>query len=341
MSILILISIGFLSTFISIIFLRPIAFKIKLLDYPDSRKQHRGKIPLIGGLSIFSGLIVYLIYKDTLSLVTEAILTSSALILILGIYDDFRNLKPRIKLFIQLFVVALMIYLSSIKIESLGFFFGLPYSLDLGLLAIPFSIISVVGLMNAFNMIDGLDGQAGLLSVIAIIGIFIFGLDQGNPDFYEILVIIFSGLIAFLIFNFAPINKIKIFLGDGGSLFLGFLISFSLIYCTQVLKLFSPSAALWCVAIPLFDFFSVVILRKIEKQKLTIANRDHIHHFLETLNLSKKFISFLTSSFGIMFLILGYYLEVNFPSFSFWIFIAIFILYLAIRFYYRIKIKST
>ena len=188
---LILISIGFLSTIITIIFLRPIAFKIKLIDYPDARKQHKGNIPLIGGPSIFSGVIIYLIYVDTLSFVVETILTFSTLILILGIYDDFKNLRPRIKLFIQLFVVAFLIYFSGIKIESLGFFYGLPYPLNLGLLAIPFSIISIVGLMNAFNMIDGLDGQAGLLSAIAIVGICIFGLDQVNSDLYEIKVIIF------------------------------------------------------------------------------------------------------------------------------------------------------
>ena len=122
----------------------------------------------------------------------------------------------------------------------------MPYPLTLGLLSIPFSIISIVGVMNAFNMIDGLDGQAGSLSIIAIIGIFVFGLDNVEPQLYDILLTIFSGLIAFLIFNLTPNKKVKIFLGDGGSLLLGFVISFSLIYCTQVLKLFSPSFALWC-----------------------------------------------------------------------------------------------
>lgn len=341
MSHLILISIGFLSTLISIIFLRPLAFKIKLLDFPDSRKQHKGEIPLIGGLCVFSGMMVYLIYIDTLSLIAKTIFIYSGLILILGVYDDFRDLRPRIKLFMQLFLVTFAICLSGIKIESLGFFSGLPYPLDLGLLTIPFSIISVVGLMNAFNMIDGLDGQAGLFSTIAIMGIFIFELDYVGSDLHEILLVIFSGLIAFLCFNLTPTNKMKIFLGDAGSLFLGFLISISLIYCTQVLKLFSPSFALWCVAIPLFDFFSVIILRKIDKQKLIIANRDHIHHFLGTFNLSRKLISFLTSSSGFVLLLLGYYLEVNFPKFSFWIFIMIFMLYLSIRLHYRIKIKNT
>ena len=87
--------------------------------------------------------------------------------------------------------------MSEIKILNLGYLFDLPYLFDLGLLTIPFTIISVVGITNAFNMVDGLDAQAGLLSVIAIIGIFIFGLEQVDPNLYSILLTIFSGLIAF------------------------------------------------------------------------------------------------------------------------------------------------
>lgn len=336
----IFIGIGFFSTFISIIFLRALAFKLRLIDVPDARKQHKGDIPLIGGICIYVGIIIYFFYVDKLNPSIEMILVSSFFILILGVYDDFTNLKPKLKLFFQLVLVALTIYISGIKIESLGFLFGLHYPLNLGLLAVPFSIISVVGLINAFNMIDGIDGQAGFLSIIAIIGIFIFGLEQVGSDLYEILLVISSGLISFLFFNFLSINKMKIFLGDAGSLFLGFIISFTLIYCSQILKIFSPSFALWCVAIPLFDFFSVVILRKIYKEKLIISNRDHIHHFLETFNLSRKFISFLTGFIGFVFLFLGYYLEVNFPTFSFWIFVITFLLYLSTRFYFKIKNKE-
>jgi len=336
----ILITIGFLSTLISIIIIRPIAIKLKLIDYPDDRKRHQGEVPLIGGVSIFVGVIVSLAYLLEENIIINIILTSTFLVLIVGIYDDFKNIKPKIKLFIQLFLVVITVYLSEIKIESLGFLLGLPFPQDLGFLAIPFTIISILGLMNAFNMVDGLDGQAGIISIIALIGIFIFGLDQADNYLYKILLTILSGLIVFLIFNFISNDKIKVFLGDGGSLFLGFVISFSLIYCTQILNIFSPSFALWCVAIPLFDFFSVVILRKIKKQNLLKANRDHIHHFLETFNFSKKFITFLTSIFGLVFLSLGYFLEINFPSISFWIFIIVFLFYLSIRLYYAQKEKK-
>lgn len=335
-----LIIIGFFSTLISIIILRPIAIRHKLIDYPDNRKQHEGEIPLIGGISIFVGVIVSLVYLLEENFTINIILISTFFVLILGIYDDLKNIKPKIKLFIQLFLVMITVYLSEIKIESLGFLLGLPFTQDLGLLAIPFTIISIMGLMNAFNMVDGLDGQAGIISVIALIGIFIFGLDQADNYLYKILLTILSGLIVFLIFNVISIDKMKIFLGDGGSLFLGLIISLSLIYCTQTLNIFSPSFALWCVAIPLFDFFSVVILRKIKKQNLIKANRDHIHHFLEILSFSKKFIIFLTGTFGLVFLSLGYYLEVNFPSISFWIFIMLFSFYLSTRLYYEKKLKK-
>lgn len=333
------IALGFLSTFISILLFRPLATKIKLIDIPDARKQHKGEIPLIGGISLYTGILIFLIFFDDVNSSIEIILISSFFILILGIYDDFKNLRPKLKLFIQLFLVAISIYLSGLKIESLGFFYGFTYQIDLGLLAIPFSIISVVGLMNSFNMIDGLDGQAGLVSIIAIIGILTFGLDKVDYNLYKILLICFAGLIAFLIFNLTSNNKMKIFLGDGGSLFLGFLISFLLIYCSQILKLFSPSFALWCVSIPLFDFFSVVILRKIKNQKILISNRDHIHNFLEIFNYPKKLITFFTSIIGLGLLFLGYYLEVNFPSLSFWLFLIMFKFYLLIRLYYEQKVK--
>jgi len=250
-----LITVGFLSTFIFIIVIRPIAIRLKLIDYPDDRKQHKGEIPLIGGVGIFFGVITYLVYLPEENFTINIILIFTFFVLILGVYDDLKNIKPKIKLFIQLFLVIMAVYLSEIKIESLGFLLGLPFPQILGLLSIPFTIISIMGLMNAFNMVDGLDGQAGLTSFLALIGIFIFGLDEADNYLYKILLIILSGLIVFLIFNFSSNKKMKIFLGDGGSLFLGFLISFSLIYCTQILNIFSPSFALWCVAIPLFDFF--------------------------------------------------------------------------------------
>ena len=112
MSYLILTLIGFISTIFSVIVFRPIAIKVGLIDHPDYRKQHKGQIPLIGGLSIFTGLIVYMICIGKESSLVEIILISSLFILVLGVYDDLINLRPGIKLFIQLFLVTSTVYLS-------------------------------------------------------------------------------------------------------------------------------------------------------------------------------------------------------------------------------------
>ena len=141
----------------------------------------------------------------------------------------------------------------------------------------------------------------------------------------------------FIIFNIAPNPKFKIFLGDGGSLFLGYLISWSLIYNAENINNFTPSFALWCVAIPLFDFFTVIILRIVKKYSIVIARKDHIHHFLENLGFSKKIIFLATVSSGMAFLLIGIFLEINLPSLSFSVFLTLFLFYLFIRIYYISK----
>lgn len=324
-------------TFISLIILRPVSLKINLIDYPNNRKKHAGNIPLIGGISIFIGVLASQIYLFQFNLISNLMLFASLLILLLGIYDDIHNLKARTKLYLQLTIVTIFVFLTQIQIDSLGNLFELSNSLDLGVLSIPFTIIAVVGLINAFNMIDGIDGQAAILATLAIFGIFFSNLDLIGLNFYNIILALFGGLIPFLIFNINSSNKIKVFLGDGGSLFIGFIIAMSLIYSSQNANVITPRFALWCVSIPLYDFFGVIVLRKIEKRSLFLANRDHIHHFLHSFGLSKTVVLLSISFAGISMLILGYFLENNCSSFSFLIFIILFLIYLIIRITFRAK----
>ena len=181
-------------TLTSLIVLRPIAVKLKLVDYPDYRKQHKGQVPLIGGICISIGVCASQIYLNEINLVTGVILINALLILILGICDDILNLKAKTKLIIQLILVALTVYFSGIKIESLGFLFGFKYSLDLGFFSLPFTILAVVGLINAFNMIDGIDGQAAILIIIAISGMFLFNLHTIAPYLSNLLLSIWGGV---------------------------------------------------------------------------------------------------------------------------------------------------
>lgn len=150
-----------------------------------------------------------------------------------------------------------------------------------------------------------------------------------------------STLLPFIIFNIAPYPKIKVFLGDGGSLFLGYIISWALIYSAENVNNFTTNFALWCVGIPVFDFFSVIIIRMVKRQPIMIARRDHIHHFLQNLGFSNKLILLLIFFSGLAVLLIVSFIENNFPTLSFPVFLLLFLFYLFLRAYnnYDKKIK--
>jgi UDP-GlcNAc:undecaprenyl-phosphate/decaprenyl-phosphate GlcNAc-1-phosphate transferase len=332
MTVLIIIT-AFLTSLVFVITLRPLAIKFNLVDYPTERKSHLGNIPLIGGACIFLGcLISYFLFIE-FDKFSSSLLITSSLILILGVWDDFAYLKAKTKIAFQVFLSAIMIYVTDVKLESLGDLFGVSYSLELGMFSIPITIIAVIGLTNAVNMIDGLDGLAAGIVLLAITGLICFDLRQEFSPFTTMLLAVASALLPFIIFNISPNPKIKIFLGDGGSLFLGYVISWALIYSAENINNFTPSFALWCVTIPLFDFFTVIILRIVKKHSIMIARKDHIHHFLENLGFSKMLILLLIISSGLALLLIGILVEKNFPALSFSVFLILFLFYLFLRVY--------
>ena len=330
---------AFLISLISLIILRPLAFKFNLIDYPTKRKDHQGNIPLIGGICVFFGVsISYFLFIESNTFFC-ILLVGSALILVQGVWDDFVNLRAKTKMAFQLCLTAAMIYITDLKLESFGYLFGMSYNIELGILSIPITIIAVVGLTNAINMIDGLDGLASSVVLIAIIGLLSFNIKLDATHFTNILFAVVFAMLPFMVFNILSFSKMKVFLGDGGSLFLGYIISWLLIYSAENINNFTPSFALWCVAIPLFDFVAVIIIRIFEKRHLMIADKYHIHHFLENLGFSKNLVLVLTVSFGLNFLLLGNLIEDKFPELSFLIFIILFLSYLWIRIYFLFKNK--
>ncbi len=331
--------ISFLTTLLSLILLRPYAIKFKLLDFPTDRKNHYGQIPFIGGVCIYLGFMISQIYLNEFDKTSTGIVVTATLILILGIWDDLVNLRAKVKLALQVLIVCLMIYFTDLKLQSFGFLFSLSYPIELGWFSIPITIIAVVGLTNAFNMIDGIDGLAGSLVLVAILGMFFSNMFNESFIITNILLSIAAALFPFLIFNIASYPKLKVFLGDGGSLFLGYLVAWALIYSAENISNFAPSFALWCVLIPLFDFFCVVIIRIIEKRSLIEADRDHIHHLLEILGLSKKITMIAIIFSALVMLIFGLYIEKYYPTWSFTLFFLVFSIYLFIRIFIRLKLN--
>ena len=285
------------------------AHYINLIDNPNERKKHAGKIPLTGGLVIYLNIfLLSFFFKNTIYI--NVIFYTSILIVILGFVDDLKGLGINFKLIIQIFT-SLIIINSGLLINNIGDYYFFP-EINLGLLSILFTVFCVISLTNAFNFIDGLDGLCSSLSIVTFFSMFIFSYFSETvdniPDFNFIFLIIFS-IFIFLLFNIS--SNFKIFLGDSGSLFLGFFISWLLILFTQVEnQVFHPVLTLWCVTIPTFDIFFVTFKRISMLKSPFKADRIHIHHSLLNLGFSNKkcllvitLLSFLLNMLGLILFI--------------------------------------
>jgi len=321
-----------LITLISIIILLPIARKFNLVDIPSKRKSHLGSVPLIGGLSILMG-----VYVSTFgSLVDNDIfliyMTSAFFILVLGLIDDFYPLSPKIRLAIQTVIILITLELTGLKFDTLGHSFGFKTQINLGFFAYPVTILGMLLVTNAFNLMDGADGVTGILAILALSVIFLIEILSLNINSNPLILALIGSLIPFLSFNLIK-SKNKIFLGDSGSLFIGFSISFLLLYETQVNKNISPPFALWILAIPIFDVCAVIMFRFKNSYSLLKPDRSHLHHFLQRLELNNTQV--VLSIFGLssLLLLLGFFIDSHFRSLSFPIYLLLLFLYIWFRSY--------
>ncbi len=280
-----------------------LSFKINLVDEPNYRKIHQGKIPLIGGLTIYLNvLIFFIIFNPTYYF--SVIFYTSAILLILGTLDDIIELGVTFRLVSQL-ISCLIVIGSGLFITNIGDYMLLP-NIQIGILSTIFTVFCVIGLTNAFNFIDGADGLCGGLFLTSLISLLCFSIISETYFLIidkNLLYVLVISVILFLIIN---INKnFKIFLGDAGSMFIGFLISCFLILYTQIYEVIHPVLALWCVTIPTFDIISVIIRRLLRKKNPFKPDRRHIHHILLNLGLNDKLVTIIILSFSIIINFLG------------------------------------
>ena len=290
-----------ISNIIILFFLHFLAIKFKILDYPNDRKNHKGNIPLIGGLFIFSSLclIAPFIKFDYWLLV---ILLSSIIVLFSGFLDDKYQIGIIPRLLAQLIATVIVIG-SGISIVSIGTYFD--YQINLGIYSIFFTIICVVGLTNAINFIDGVDGLSSSIALVSLFFIGFFSYMESTFDNHELLIYLFISLLIFLFSNFNLLLP-KSFLGDAGSMLVGFLIGWFLIFYSHPdNNYFHPVLCIWIVTLPVYDLLSVFIRRVYKKTNPFKPDRRHIHHLLISYGLSHKFVlmiiiifSICTSSFG-------------------------------------------
>lgn len=273
-------------------FAKKAAFLLNAMDKPSERKVHKEKMPRLGGIAISIGfysaaligiLLAFLNHMKINYSAIFGIILGSIFILVLGILDDIKNLSPFKKLIWQGIAASVPMFFG-VQIT----FISNPFSgiLLLGSFAIPLTLFWIVGITNALNFIDGLDGLASGISAIAAATLFIVALRIHQPGAAIIMIALAGASIGFLRYNFNPAS---IFLGDSGSLFLGYILAsasvIGVLKSTMVLALLIP---IFILAVPIFDAASVIVRRMQERSRIFYADRRHLHHRLLDLGLNQK-----------------------------------------------------
>ncbi|CAK0744339.1 UDP-GlcNAc:undecaprenyl-phosphate/decaprenyl-phosphate GlcNAc-1-phosphate transferase [Gammaproteobacteria bacterium] len=274
--------IAFSISSVLILSLHPIAKRIGLVDVPGGRKHHSREVPLIGGISIFVSFIAALYFADLHYPGMESLLTGALLLVILGVLDDFYELSAWFRFTSQVVVALLVYFLGGKTIENVGSVFG-GDNLHLGIFAVPFTIFSMVGIINALNMIDGVDGLAGSLSLVALAFFAVFANLSDRHPTLMVLAVLSAAVTAFLLFNLRLPGRpyAMVFMGDAGSMFLGFTLCWFAIGLSQGNdRVMAPVTALWILAVPVFDTLSAMMRRVLGGASPFTADRGHLHHIL-------------------------------------------------------------
>lgn len=268
---------------LAVMVLRPVAWRVGLLDRPDERKQHSGAVPLVGGIAVFLAVVLVMVLSGTPGQL-GAVFAGGLLLLFTGLVDDVRRVGSTARLVIQSLAILMIIVGAETVISSLG---GLGYGgQELRLVAFAatsFTVFCGVGLINAVNMADGLDGLSGSLSVVSLAALGLAAAYSGRQDELALICGLSGALVGFLAFNMRLPGRSRalIFLGDSGSYVVGFLIFYIVVQLTQGEEpAISPVTALWICAVPLFDTVSIIFRRMRKGRSPFVADREHIHHVL-------------------------------------------------------------
>ncbi len=259
---------------VGILFIIKNAKKLKLLDIPNERSSHHKAKPKGAGVvTFFSFIISLFIFKLDFIKDYYPFFISLGIVFLVGLYDDVVGVKPKIKL-LFIGVATLVLYLlSDFKIDDFGNWFGYDIKLPI-YLALPFTIFVVSGYTNALNLIDGLDGLAGGISFVIFLAFLYLGLTYHNSFITIVSFLYLISLLTFLVYNWYPS---RIFMGDSGSLVLGFTIS---VLSIELIKYISITSVLFLGAMPILDTLMVMI-RRIQRGKSPFKpDKTHTHHKL-------------------------------------------------------------
>lgn len=273
--------------FVLSIILTPIVKRFSIAigatDTPDARKVHNKIMPRMGGLAIFISFIIGILFIYPEGQYTWPIIAGASIIILTGALDDLFQLPPKLKVLGQLVAALTVILWGGVQVE----FINLPFGgkLEFGYFAIPLTLLWIIGITNAINLIDGLDGLAAGVSSIALITISGMAVIMGDAYVAIFGSILAASTIGFLLYNFHPA---KIFMGDTGSLFLGFMISVLALLGFKNITVISFLIPILILGVPISDTFFAIIRRIVNKKPISAPDKSHLHHCLLKAGFSHK-----------------------------------------------------
>lgn len=264
-----------------------LAKKWDIIDRPrDDRRVHDRPIPRFGGLGIFAGVMLGMLFAVSGHPLIKVAMLGGVLMYLLGVADDIKNLKPSVK-FIGQWAIATLMYALGIRITFIGNRFGLFAGTDVKIMlgagiAYVVTVLWIVGITNAVNLMDGMDGlAAGSIAIMALSMAYIayiHGSRLGSMTVCVALVAVAGGCLGFLPYNFSPA---KTFMGDGGALFLGFMISvLSVISPLKRATFVGAVIPILALAVPIVDTAFAMLRRIYRKESIMKADKEHLHHHL-------------------------------------------------------------
>ena len=267
---------------------RQFAYTIGAIDVPqDERRMHKTPIPRLGGLAIFLGFLTATLLFVKIDHTLRGILLGAVVIVVLGVIDDIVRLPAWIKLLVQIGAALIPVF-HGVVIERFSnpFIFDSEAYLHLGPLSIPLTVLWIVAITNSVNLIDGLDGLAVGVSAISSLSLLIISLVLIQPDIALIMAALAGACVGFMPYN---MNPAKMFMGDTGATFLGFILAaVSVTGLFKFYNIISFAVPFLILALPIFDTVSAIFRRMIRGKSPMAADRSHVHHRLIDMGFSQK-----------------------------------------------------
>lgn len=325
-----IILVTFVTSLLLVPIIKKVAIHVNALDVPNERKVHKKPMPRLGGLAIFLAFLLGYVLYGEISTQMLSVLIGGFIIVLTGIVDDINPIRARYKFVCQIVAAAVVVYYGKLYFSNItlfGLVFNFPTWVNMLL-----STFFIVAIINAINLIDGLDGLASGISSIYFLTIAILAIVLNKLGGLDVILslIMFGSTLGFLFHNFPPA---KIFMGDTGSMFLGFMIAIIALLGYKVATVTSIIIPILILFIPIFDTLLAIIRRTLKHQSIGTPDKEHFHHQLLRMTSSPTktvliiyFINGLFSAISIL-----YVLGDNKQAIAMYVVIMVFFIFLLLK----------